>query len=202
MQIKDGYYFPDTDTHFNKYTFGYGLLYDMLDRVPNRRVAIDGGAHVGGWTREMAKEFDLVLAFEPSKENFECLVENTKGLENVELYNFALGDCEKSGSLHPPVNDGNSGAAWVVDGDDFEVRTIDGLNLECVDFIKLDIEGYEPFAITGATDTIDRCSPVFLIEQKGITARYGFPYDEAGERLKDMGYTEVIRAWNDYVFTR
>lgn len=202
MKTVDGYFLPDTDTHFNMYVFGYGRFYDMLHLLSDdhKRVALDCGAHVGGWTKELAKVFDSVYAFEPSAANFECLKANVGELDNVTLLNCAVGDSQKSGSLHPPVNDGNSGAAWVVDGGDFEIVTIDSLNLAVVDFIKLDVEGFEPFAVEGARETIKRCRPVILLEQKEICARYGLPYDEAGEILKNMGYVEAMKMWNDYVF--
>ena len=43
--------------------------------------------------------------------------------------------------------------------------TLDELNLPRVDFIKIDIEGMEMEALSGARDTINKYHPVLLIEK-------------------------------------
>ena len=45
-----------------------------------------------------------------------------------------------------------------------ETTTIDQLALKKLDFIKLDIEGYEPLAIKGGLKTISRCLPIITME--------------------------------------
>jgi hypothetical protein len=36
-----------------------------------------------------------------------------------------------------------------------------------VDFIKLDLEGYEYRALLGAAETLERCRPIVMFEEKG-----------------------------------
>lgn len=200
MQHKAGFWFPDSDTHFGEHTFEIGHFDNLLPLLKNRRIAIDGGAHVGSWSIRMAKEFDTVLSFEPLKSNYECLIKNTKHLPNVKTLNYAIGHEKGTASMHDPVNPGNSGAGWLMDGNDFEIVAIDDFNLTDVDFIKLDVEGFEPFAIDGAVETIKRCKPIVLVEQKPITARFNLDYMAAGSLLMDMGYKEVMKMNNDYVY--
>ena len=202
MQHKAGHWFPDHDTHFEEWTFEIGHLREILGRLKNQRVAIDGGAHVGAWSRLMAEHFDEVKSFEPSPDNYECLRKNTEGFPNVEIFNVALGAEDGTGSLHEPVNPGNSGAAWLVRGDDFEIRSIDSYKFDEVDFIKLDVEGFEPFAVAGAEETLERCSPMVLVEQKELCARFGLHYMEAGKILEEMGYRLAATMNNDYVYIK
>lgn len=46
---------------------------------------------------------------------------------------------------------------------------VDALNFGRVDFIKIDVEGFEKEVLHGATDTIKRCRPQMLIEINNST---------------------------------
>jgi FkbM family methyltransferase len=52
--------------------------------------------------------------------------------------------------------------------EEVDLITIDSLNLPSVGLIKLDIQGSELIALKGAAETIQRCRPVVLIEEKPI----------------------------------
>lgn len=193
---------PKTDTHFKGITgpFEKENLLLALQACDRFGTAIDGGAHIGSWTQYLSGKFDHVLAFEPYKDNYDCLVKNTKGLDNVMLYNKALGDNEKRMAMYFPDDAGNSGAGCVTEGDDFDVITIDSLGLDALDFLKLDIEGYEPHAISGAMNTIHEFKPVVLVEQKELTARYGLDYKLAGKILESIGYQLFAHIRRDYIY--
>ena len=87
----------------------------------------------------------------------------------------------------------------MVDGDDFDIVPLDEV-VEKADFLKLDIEGYEPFALRGAAKLIERSKPVILIEQKPITARYGLDYLMAGVLLEGMNYELAAQLNKDYIY--
>jgi FkbM family methyltransferase len=59
-----------------------------------------------------------------------------------------------------------------------------------VDFMKMDIEGYELFAIEGARDAIrERRLPVIYFELKGpLVARFGKTPSDVLERFRSLGY--------------
>jgi hypothetical protein len=66
---------------------------------------------------------------------------------------------------------------------------LDELNPHQCDFIKIDIEGFEPYALEGAAELIQRTRPVLHVE-------VNLP------ALKDQGFMgkesvyDMIRAWN------
>jgi hypothetical protein len=105
----------------------------------------------------------------------------------AKIYPYALGD--KPGSAHLEVPPGNSGAAFISmtnkSGEVVEVRTLDSFDLDAIDFIKLDCEGYEYPALLGAAETINRNKPVISIEQKkGSPGRY----DEGKDQYHALNY--------------
>lgn len=74
-----------------------------------------------------------------------------------------------------------------------EVLSVDQVRrsrgLDRVDFLKIDVEGYEPFVLEGAERTLADCEPTLLleIEQRHLT-RYGCEADELTRWLREMGY--------------
>jgi FkbM family methyltransferase len=172
------------------------------------RTALDGGAHIGTWTCELAKNFERVIAFEPADDTFECLQANTADLTkvpaeaNVQLWKAALGQVERRVEIvDDPARQGNTGSRHVAAGNAVEMMAVDQLALTDLDFMKLDLEGYELFALKGAVQTLRRCKPVVLIEVKRFTPkRFGVDHEDAATFLLGMGYIEVARKRNDRVY--
>ena len=85
----------------------------------------------------------------------------------------------------------NCGTHKVIAGDSVEVRTVDGLGLDACDLIWLDIEGAEADAIKGAMATIEKFSPIIVLEEKGHGPKAVLP-----------GYSVKTRIGNDTVYWR
>jgi len=172
------WWFPDQDTHFAK----------MLDRniekggqavyqEPVRRasipyckkhdVALDIGANIGLWARDLCQFFQRVHAIEPVADFRDCLIKNVPAT-NLKIYDCALG-AENSmiDMIVVPENTGHSH----VDTESFgqgkiQMRTLDSMDLPPADYIKLDCEGYEYNIILGGENYIKSCKPVIVVEQK------------------------------------
>ncbi len=163
-------------------------------------IVIDGGAHVGAFTRRaLAEGAAKVIAVEPSPRNRAALERNlAAAIAEGRVIIAAKGVWHEESVLPFYENPLNSAAATVVDaklggGHDhaqdhlIEIRspehmvevplvTIDqlvaDLGLERVDFIKLDIEGAEQNALRGAIATLNRWKP-----RIGV-ATYHLPNDQ------------------------
>jgi len=199
MKYQHSWAFPDADCFMlNELSpageYQRSHLEAALRHVINWTCAIDGGAHVGTSSRLMSARFAKVLAFEPAPDTFACLVENmaAHGGRNVTCHKAALG-------AHPGrvrmaldaknAQRGNTGARHTVEGDDVVVMPIDSLGLNDVGFLKLDIEGSEPMALMGARDTLARCRPVVLVEDKGHwVTHYGLPKTAVRDILTAQRY--------------
>ena len=197
---------PEADTYFAPHLTDEGFQVDhlkaALTHCRNFRTAIDGGAHIGTWAAHMGRRFRLVLAFEPAEDTFECLARNLSGAVNVRPVRIALGERAGMARLADDVlRPGNTGARFLVAGDEVEVMAIDELDLADLDFLKLDIEGCELRALLGAERTLRACRPVVCIEEKkGFGVRFGLQDGAASAYLKGLGAREIERQRNDRIF--
>ena len=202
MQKAGNLWVPDSDWYFGPYFAQYGDVFEEvnlivgLSKVRQFRTAVDGGAHVGSWARALAGKFARVVAYEPQPENFECALANLTHLCNVELRNAALGAEPGNCAL---ASGSNSGCWHVADGGGVTVETLDSRGLSDVDYLKLDVEGYEWFALKGALETIRASHPVVQIEEKWLPHSYDGP--TARSLLEAEGYTEAAKAGRDVIFT-
>lgn len=182
--------------------FDYESLLACMRYVPKDRrgVAVDVGAHVGTWSVHLAKWFKRVWAIEPQAENFACLNANVKDLDNVSILRMSLGNDVGTMRMLPGSNSG--GYFVTTSGAEITNMTrLDSLPITGMDFLKIDVEGYELAALKGGTETIMRDKPVIMIEQNGLATRYGWGYHEAGEYLVDIGYSFREQVNKDYIFT-
>lgn len=205
-----GLVFPDADTFMFGETNADGEYQrSHLDRalayVTDWSCAIDGGAHVGSWTLPMAQRFARVIACEPSPDTFACLLENIRAAQNIDARSIALGSAP--GSMRLTLDDlnakrGNLGARHLVRANgSIPVQTIDSWNVPSCGFIKLDIEGSEPAALRGAKDTIRRCRPIVLFEDKALWKRYfSEPSDAVAKLLTSYGYRHLERVSCDEIW--
>lgn len=210
------FWVPDHETQQIAQLEAGGWQLDHLDaalaHVTRRRLAIDVGAHVGSWTFHMAEAgFEAVEAFEPAPDTFECLKENANewrrahmGLSTkVGLTRCALGETTEKMGMKDDAKyaGGNTGGRYLKGDGDVMVRPLDVYNVDNVDFLKLDVEGFELFALRGARATIIRCQPVILIEDKHRMAhRYGLQPGAAGQFLMDLGMIELGSVGADRFF--
>lgn len=198
---------PDSEQHFvgtltRLADEGKSAEYPVLQKAltflleKHRRIAVDVGAHVGLWSRWLVKRFDFVHAFEPVPEYADIFEMNVPG--NRWLHRFALGEAEGTVGIRQYPD--NTGQAHISGEGTLPMRTLDSFELKAVDFLKVDVEGYELQVLKGARETLLRCKPLLVIEQRGCDAiNFGRPRDEAMVWMRDLGMVELGREHFDYV---
>lgn len=140
-------------------------------------VILDVGANVGCTALLFGELARAVHAFEPSPTTYGFLADNIaqSGLTNVRVHNLGLG--AESGTLTLSWSPTNRSGGFIRNPDEgfprledetVQVRTlddmVDNLGLSQVDFIKIDVEGFEGEVLKGAQRTLARFQPVVLLE--------------------------------------
>ena len=148
------------------------MIENLLDKENSH--TIDLGANVGVFTKIMAENSKHVYALEPEPENFRQLTENMKPYTNVSLYDYAASNITGSETLHLCI--ANTGmhrlypSVYCSNGE-IAVKTIrvDDLiiqqeKVEEIDFIKMDVEGFEYFVTLGMSGLLERDKPTIISE--------------------------------------
>jgi FkbM family methyltransferase len=212
-------YFPPGERHFQTFAddvenYQRPQREKAFEYVTNWRCAVDIGANVGIFARHFAHKFERVVAIEPIPVNVACIQLNTP--DNVEIVEKAIGD--RSGACEMYLTDKSLGGAFVSDHDGVdrppmkawrdesrsrvEMVRLDDLALEDVGLIKLDIQGSEVIALKGARETLERCRPVVLIEEKPLGGPTGstLHIEMAAEVLIDYGMVPKERVGADRIY--
>jgi FkbM family methyltransferase len=212
MREHYGWQFPDFETHLPrmlKKSVDKGLPAEYqiavrqrsIELCTQRDVALDIGANVGLWSRDLVKSFGRVIAFEPVALFRECLEQNVTGA-NFEVRPIALGDQDTMGTMI--ITEDNSGHSHLdpntMGAGNVQVVRLDNLNLHDINYIKIDCEGYEYRILQGAEQTIRRCRPVVVIEQKPHDA-YSKQYGQfaAVGLLKEWGMVRLDQVRDDWI---
>lgn len=168
MKQVRGWWLPDEDTHFEQYFNMQGSgEYQLHQRqkalsyVDKFDFALDIGGHVGFWSKPLTEKFNKVVAFEPHQPYIDLFNLNAP---KAVVIKAALGEQDGQAELKIPPD--NTGAAYLQEGAGTSIKTLDSFDFTGVDFIKIDCEGYEFPIIKGATQTLKRCRPVVIVEQK------------------------------------
>jgi FkbM family methyltransferase len=144
----------------------------LLADVPRGALAIDVGAHIGVMSLLMSKRYTQVVALEPNPSCVNRLQRTMPG--NVLVVAAAAGDQGGAAELRVPRHSGRAVAALGslvarTDNDaDAQTRRVVKLRLDDfvsdpVDFLKIDVEGFEPEVLAGAQRILSG-RPVVLIE--------------------------------------
>ena len=173
-----------------------------LSYAAGRRVAVDVGAHVGLWSMDLVKRFERVIAFEPVRAHRACFERNVPDRDRVKLYACALGrEAGTAGLSNDPLS---SGDTHLQGAGETPVCAFDDLlpEIDRVDFVKLDCEGYELFALHGMRRMLERCRPAVIVEQKpGKAQKYGVLETAAVDVLTAMGAELRVAMSGDYILS-
>jgi FkbM family methyltransferase len=185
-------------------------------KLKANQVALDIGANLGWYSMlldRISEEGASIHSFEPDPLNFNLLKTNLSqnNVTKVQITETALSDSSGEQTLHlyPDKNRGRHSLLPINDGETVTVKTLtlddyceqNAISGESIEFIKIDVEGYEPMVLQGGKKTLSTC-PVILSEfapeymNKGnlsveeyLNMMYGFGYRSL--RITPEGIDEV-----------
>jgi FkbM family methyltransferase len=186
-------YSGNTGNLVDAYTYYFGayekpelfFVRDTLAKLGPDAVAVDAGANTGLYTLVASKYAREVHAFEPFPPVLQRLRRtlDANHVLNVIVHPVGLGESDADLPFSNPPDDNLGMGAFgrtvpgshdsqrlrVVTGDDYLRQA----GVTRVDFIKMDIEGFEKPALAGLRNTLRRDRPVVLLE---IATNPAVPY--------------------------
>ena len=187
-------------------------LKEIIEKCDN---ILDIGAHVGYHSVAYCgyNPNAKIKCFEPQTQVFLLLKENIEKngfVDRIEAFNMAVGDRIGETTLLGYVTDGaNSGinveygtnntfnlggVQLGKGGQSIEIITIDSLELDALDYVKIDVEGAETLVLMGGEKTIKKFKPIICFEFNDFKKL-------SSEYLKELGYDsiktprELLESW-------
>ena len=176
MNYINGWYFPDSEEHFIEFMkdrqiseYQPEVRIESFKYLKKKRSAIDIGANVGLWARDICKTFENAYLFEPYFENVECLKKNLNEFQNFKIFECALSNTIGFDDLHiypnalgantlNPKGDGKTQTVQI------KKRKLDDFNFKEIDYIKIDVQFHELEVIEGSTNTLIENDPILCVE--------------------------------------
>lgn len=163
---------------------------------------LDIGANIGNHTIYFAKKCGAahVFCFEPQKDVFDILSRNIElnQLDNVcTPYNHALGSNAGNAKIAAYNRANCGGTSLTMDEDgDIGVRTLDEMKLPSIDFIKIDVEGFELEVLKGGEKLLREGSPTLYMEIQDDN------FYEVNRLLNSFGYAFEETIYGDYLYQK
>lgn len=157
----------------------YRLANKYYEFTNEQNIFCDIGANIGTTSIYFKKKIDpdiKILAFEPSKENYKMLKINML-LNDIDekdqiLVNMGVSDHEEKASF--AYDSFNSGGSKIVKGgeskEEVELTAFDSyirkilIDAESIKYIWVDVEGFEPYFVNGAGETLRSINVPIVIE--------------------------------------
>lgn len=129
-------------------------------------VVFDIGANVGDWSRFVIDEYvDMdynLYMFEPSRNAFEALSKNIEASDGRHLHQIGFGNKIEKIKIYYDNEAQGSAGAFIKNAkysEEIDIDTIDNFcdshNIEVIDFLKMDVQGYELNILKGAKRMLD-----------------------------------------------
>lgn len=163
----------------------------IVNKAIHNGLVLDIGANIGNHTIFfLAQEARKVISFEPVKDTFDILKKNIEinNFQNkVDLFNAGVGQT-KGKAILKYYNSKNIGMSQLSSDQngDIPIVSIDELNIdEKINFIKIDVEGFEADVIKGMTETLKQNKPLIMIEIRD------YLFAEIDNILQSIGYNHI-----------
>lgn len=201
--MHNGWYVPDDDQKItrvlendeNKENPSYEGKFreQILAHLPNKRTFVDVGANVGIWSYPLIGKFQKIIGYEPSNQNIECLKQNVG--EKIEIRTKAVANFTGHADFHQAgknCGDGKLCRPGVDASYTVEVVQLDNENLQNVDLIKIDVQGWEYEVLQGAKN-------ILVTQRPWVAFEVNQDIDECCTFMEDLDY-ETIHAKTKRIF--
>lgn len=195
-KLHNGWHVPDDDQKITEKLLVDNNMLDpsyegkyrnqILKTIPNKRTFVDVGTNVGIWSLPFSKVFETTVSYEPSKQNVECLLANIPS--GIDFREKAVANFQGTAEFHQAgknCGDGKLCRPGIDASYTVPVVRLDDENLNNVDLIKIDVQGWEYEVLDGARQVIEHQRPwvIFEVNQD---------IDECCQLMEDLGYETLF----------
>lgn len=198
--------FSENDYYEENVVYWLELLLVNLKKRKRELVFYDIGANCGYYSLLASKLVSGVYSFEPSRESFQILSMNARqnNAKNIILNQVAVTNKKGELTFYTYSSSGNDSLIRrnIPEGHELKYKTsykvraekldtyVAQKDLPMPDFIKMDIEGAELFALEGAKETLHKAhNPPLIIEYSEATSDdAGYSREKIRDLLIDLGY--------------
>lgn len=191
------------------------MLLNLKKLSQNFNLTFKGVAHFGAHLGQEVETYnDLnineIHLFEPQKKIFKILKKNFNKQSNVYLYEYGLGSKNEIVQLYSAKQ--NHGASSSIlqptnhlkyypeisfeNNEKIEIKKYDDLNLTNVNFLNIDVQGYELEALKGCKNSLNNFINYIYIEiSRKPLYRGGVLMGELDRFLESYGFIRVSTRW-------
>lgn len=177
----------------------------LLSSADHPRVMVDVGANRGFSMAKFVEQGWTVHAFEPESECRAMLEERFDGVERVHIDRRALGaELRPEASFFTSPESAGIGTLAPFrdshrESERVEVTTLAAysqeVELDQIDFLKVDTEGYDLFVLQGVPWATVRPRVVLCEFEDQKTKPLGYSFTELAETLRERGYRVYVSEW-------
>lgn len=182
------------------------MIYKVVDELDENSVIIDGGTNAGFVLIPLAQRTKnkniKIIGFEPQRVmhaavsgslvlndlSKNCIIINAGLSDKIGAAHIGLLDYSQHndfGTVKITTHASGNTAVLCFDDSWINIVTVDHLDLHRLDFMKLDIEGHELFALKGAENTLKKFKPKMWIEHplvgiqniRNLLSSFGLNYE-------------------------
>ena len=185
-------------------------------------VLVDVGSHHGESINFFKKNFfvEKILAFEPDNQSFEILKKNIRNIENIKIYNFAVGDQNGSIKFKKHYDSESSTVVHINEKSKYfkrknlylnffnsqkkiflekeiKIKSLDNVidfdEFKYIDLIKIDTEGYDFHVIKGLGKLMKKVKFIYFEHHFHDMLKKDYTYFEVDNYLKQNNFKKVFK---------
>lgn len=173
----------------------------------NNKDILDIGSNIGLFSKAIVKNLNYksIHMFEPSYEYSNYSKKYLHDNKNIFINNYGLGSENNKLCLYKSKNENIGWNTFLTDDpnqkqgfiDNMEkefciVKKLDDYNIDNIDFIKIDVEGFEDQVILGGLNSIKKYKPYILVEVGwGTNHPHWEVVEKTYKKLFDIGYKKI-----------
>lgn len=181
----------------------------ILNNLKSNDTFIDIGANIGYFSLLASTVTDKVYCIEAVPSTYNMLQNNIKfNQRDIKAFNIAMSGSDNDGELLFPKNPSpknhvlnskklDNTETILVKSKSFDLFVMEN-GIKQIDFIKIDIEGYEYFFLEGARKSIEKNDPIILIEiEDSRTQKFGIKAEKIFDYFKSLNYRYYVVSENE-----